>query len=254
MLHSGQKCGDLILRNLFGSGKVLCLMIGKFLNFAVNYFLLSRGYFSAVTYESKVYLFGGYDFIRRLSSNLIYDSARNRWGSLPPLVDGRSDAAAIVYKGRILVVGGFDGERTLNRVDIFDPKKPEEGWTTCAPLRETRSAHCLVIFRGVLYALGGFQHGRSTYSCEYFDDANQEWRAAPSMNYERSTFAAAMFNDAIYVIGGHTSDASTALVEKFDGEQWTLNHSLPKPIAAGAVVHVRNPKNMAVLFRKGTKR
>ncbi|KAE9556599.1 hypothetical protein FO519_000005 [Halicephalobus sp. NKZ332] len=212
-----------------------------------------RGYFAAVTFKSKVYLFGGYDFTGRLSTNILYDPERNRWEPLPFLTVGRSDTAATVYRGRILVSGGFDGERTLNRVDVFDPKKPEEGWTEFVPLRDRRSAHCLVVFRGVLYALGGFQHGSSTSSCEYFDNVSNEWRTAPSMNCERSTFAAAIFNDAIYVIGGHTANVSTALVEKFDGTQWRIDHSLPKPMAAGAVVHVQNPKNMAVLLQRSAE-
>lgn len=197
-----------------------------------------------------MYLLGGYDFTRRLSTNLVYDPERNKWESLPPMTIGRSDTAAIVYKGKILVTGGFDGERTMNRVDVFDLKKPEEGWTEFASLRERRSAHSLIVFRGVLYVLGGFQHGSSTDSCEYFDAVTNEWKDAPSMNYERSTFAAVVFNDAIYVIGGHTSDVSTALVEKFDGVQWTVDHSLPKPMAAGAVVHVQNPKYMNMLLQR----
>lgn len=81
---------------------------------------------SAVSFEGKIYVFGGFDGQTVHSTVEIFDPTTNTWTiSSIPMTVPRSGLEAIVVKDRIFVLGGRDNSANRFRsVEVWHPTKP----------------------------------------------------------------------------------------------------------------------------------
>ena len=71
-----------------------------------------------------LYVFGGHDQIRCLSSCEVYSIQEDKWSIIPGMIESRRGCGAAVHEstGLIYIVGGTNGGKSLKSVEIYDTK------------------------------------------------------------------------------------------------------------------------------------
>ncbi|MCZ6851483.1 MAG: hypothetical protein O7F17_07575, partial [Planctomycetota bacterium] len=128
-----------------------------------------------------IYAIGGIGDSGVLASVERYDTTAEAptWdaASVPDLNVARYYAGSTLDKwGRIWVVGGDDGTATsLSSVEIYDPARPDLGWSPGPELNVARELAGVVTDRiGRIYAIGGSTFPDHITSVERFDPCNPE--------------------------------------------------------------------------------
>jgi N-acetylneuraminic acid mutarotase len=105
--------------------------------------------------DGKIYVIGGFDGNRSVTSAEVYDAATDMWTEIAPMSTPRADlGAAAGPDGRIYAVGGDNGATVFSSVEIYDPAT--NSWTAGPPMSTARSQLAAAIGPdGRLYAIGG---------------------------------------------------------------------------------------------------
>jgi DNA-binding CsgD family transcriptional regulator len=189
--------------------------------------------YALVAFEGKLYLFGGWDGVRYLSSVYEYDPGRDAWTERTPMPTARGFAGAAVADGKVFVVGGYDGEKALAVNEEYAPSR-EGGqgpaWAQRAPLPEGRAALSAISVVDLVYAIGGGQEQGSLPLAKFSfrTDSWQEEANPFSPAVQVFTGAALSHVDAkVYVLGG--SDG------RFRDEAWSYQalFTITVPPASG---------------------
>lgn len=131
----------------------------------------------------------------------------NGWTKRPSLHTARSHPATAVYKERIyLFGGGGPGFKSLNSVEIFDPK--ENGWRSGADMPTLRSGAAAVTSGERIFVMGGGfkkQDGKFMFYnvTEIYYPETDSWERGPDMLQPHDYPAFAPLENEIYIIGGH---------------------------------------------------
>ncbi|BHF76896.1 BTB And C-terminal Kelch [Sparganum proliferum] len=124
--------------------------------------------------DSRVFLFGGYDFSSALSSVVFchlradwqgHATSADFWKPAAPMRTARDAPAATPFRGAILVAGGHDGQRNLNAVEMFslpDACKPLGQWTELAGMEQPRCLFTLLSAANAVFALGNEDEPKNT--------------------------------------------------------------------------------------------
>jgi hypothetical protein len=112
---------------------------------------------SACCYDGRVFLAGGLDTQRNLSTALhIFDpySHNDVWVDGPPFSVGRCCGGMAVLDNSLFLVGGYDAELfAIGSVEAFD--LTTRTWRRCADLPEMRAFGTAVVQAGTLFVFGG---------------------------------------------------------------------------------------------------
>eukprot|EP01006_Ploeotia_vitrea_P019335 TRINITY_DN51514_c0_g1_i1.p1 TRINITY_DN51514_c0_g1~~TRINITY_DN51514_c0_g1_i1.p1 ORF type:complete len:396 (-),score=14.64 TRINITY_DN51514_c0_g1_i1:83-1270(-) len=115
---------------------------------------------AAVAVNSAIYIIGGTqsrysDLENVLDVCQCYTPTLDEWKVIEtPMPTKRMCPAAVVLDGLIYVIGGSDGQRSLDNVDVLDPKT--EKWKSVAPMNQSRSNATACVFGNEIYVAGGF--------------------------------------------------------------------------------------------------
>lgn len=185
-----------------------------------------------------IYAIGGIGDRGVLASVERYDTTADAptWdaASVPDLNIARYGAGSTVdERGRIWVVGGDDGTATsLSSVEIYDPARPELGWTFGPKLNVARESAGVVTDRiGRIYAIGGSTFPVHIASVERFDPCKpddgwvlleEEILGTPSQQDESVLGA----DGRIYVAGGWLPGYTNRVV-RFDPNTDTWQDWVP---------------------------
>ncbi|CAK9294633.1 unnamed protein product [Gordionus sp. m RMFG-2023] len=209
--------------------------------------------FGAVYSAGKIYLIGGRDGLKTLSSVECYDmrtsgfrdaeydytnevSTRVRSDRPNEMATNESCAGMITPRhglgvatlgGLIYAVGGHDGWSYLNTVERYDPQA--KTWSFVAQMNLARSTVSVVALDNKLYAIGGRDGNNCLRSCERYDLHRDKWCHLASMAEPRGSAGTATVAGHIYVAGGHKSSHKSLnatfyrSVERYDPQTdtWT---------------------------------
>ena len=133
-----------------------------------------------------------------------YDVDTNTWTAVAPLLNGRSDLAAVAHGGKIYVFGGCNATGVTNEVDIYDPQT--DTWTTGSMPMPTARASLVAGHSGdLIYAIGGTTDGVTVSDKnEVYDISHDSWSANTPMNTPRQEAGVNSHGGRIYVVGGAT--------------------------------------------------
>jgi N-acetylneuraminic acid mutarotase len=147
----------------------------------------ARSASAAAAVDGKLYVMGGMDGQKRLSSVVErYDPAKNAWEAVAPISTARDASAAAVLDGKVYVMGGEDADHeSLSSVERYDPAK--NAWEAVAPMSTARYASAAVVVDGKLYVMGGYDGENRLSSVERYDPAKNEWVAMASMALNTGT-------------------------------------------------------------------
>lgn len=80
----------------------------------------------------KIYVVGGSDGTRDLSSCECFDSATGKWSNVAALPVARSNNSVVCVDGQVYCIGGWNGQVAVKTSDRYDPT--ENVWHSIAPL------------------------------------------------------------------------------------------------------------------------
>ena len=187
-----------------------------------------------------IYAIGGAnDTDGTLASVERYDTTADvpSWESMavPDMNVPRAIAGATVDEwGRIWVIGGIDAATPLSSVEIYDPERPELGWTFGPELNTPRAFAGVVTDRiGRIYAIGGSTFPVHISSVERIDpcDAVPAWVFLPDVpdvsgSTSQSDTAVVGADGMIYVAGGWLPGYTNRVV-RFDPNTDTWHDLVP---------------------------
>lgn len=90
-----------------------------------------------------IYVVGGFDGTRQLSSVERYDTENNVWTIVAPIKVARSALSLTVLDEKLYAMGGFDGHNFVSIVEVYDSKLNK--WEDGTPLTSGRSGHASAV-------------------------------------------------------------------------------------------------------------
>ncbi len=135
-----------------------------------------RSGLAMVAVDGKLFVFGGSNGYKCLSSVECYYPERDRWTKIVmQMPTARRDLAAAELNGLIYICGrAYHGGR-LSVCERYDHR--ENRWETVASMNMKRDGFALVAANGCLYAVGGMH---SEKSVEMYDPDRNEWTLLPN--------------------------------------------------------------------------
>jgi N-acetylneuraminic acid mutarotase len=149
----------------------------------------------------------------------VYDTATDRWSTLPSMKVARDHAFVGVINDRLYVVGGRDRPKyDIVTVEEFDPGSG--AWTQRAPMPTGRSGGHATVLGGELYVFGGEGNPATPtglYSeVEAFNPATNSWKRFEPMPLPRHSLVTAAIGNRIYLPGGATTRGGEHLTDYVD--------------------------------------
>jgi len=165
-----------------------------------------RGEGCAVTFEDKIYVFGGkepsgvdLDRVQR------YDPAADSWATMSPMPTARHHLAASLLDSLIYVSGGRIGywgqQQNVGALEAYSPAS--DTWYVLPDMPTPRGAHAAAVMDGRLYTFGGELPGIYE-EVEEFDPVTNTWRQVTPMLTPRHGTGAVVVGDTVFIIGGAT--------------------------------------------------
>lgn len=173
-----------------------------------------RSYHGTVTSNNLIFVIGGFDGLRYLSSVICFDPERKAWFERGPMHFARCYVTACVVDNFIYACGGFDGRHRHDSVERYDNTCNQ--WTLVKPMMQTRSDAGSASYNRKLYVVGGFDGQTCLDSVECYDPVNEQWTLLEKMSMARSGVALVTLNNSLVALGGYDGGSRLQSVEQFD--------------------------------------
>src|SRR5712692_8326405 len=137
-----------------------------------------------------------------------YDIDTDTWSPVAPLLNGRSDLAAVAHGGKIFVFGGCTGTTSApsftGEVDMYDPQT--NTWTPLQSMTIGRASLVAGHSGDKVYAIGGTTDGVLLSNLnEVYDIPSNTWSTNTTMTAARQEAGVNSHGGRIYLVGGSTA-------------------------------------------------
>ncbi|CAK8687034.1 unnamed protein product [Clavelina lepadiformis] len=173
----------------------ICLSSMEFYNYITDQWTkagsmkVCREGHSVVSTHGKLYILGGYDGTKRLTSLECHDITNNEVAYVRPLHEQSSHHASAYLNGKIYTMGGLDGDLTFLRRVLCYHCASDKWLYDVTSMKENRVSLSSCCIDGKLYAAGGRSYGRSMTTIERYAEAINKWEIVAEMNDEWYRFA-----------------------------------------------------------------
>lgn len=175
-----------------------------------------RFMFQAETVNGKIYVMGGSNGSKVISSVEMYDPSTDKWTMVAPMNTARWYFQTEVIDGKIYAIGGPN----LSSMEVYDPSTDK--WTVLAPMSIDRTNFQTEVVNGMIYAIGGNGGKTTLNTVERYDPATNKWTKMEPMSERRRDFQTELINGKIYAIGGTFNNATnTAEVYDTETNKWS---------------------------------
>ena len=198
----------------------------------------ARANFGCVATSAGIYVIGGYNRHRCLSSVEMYSKDRC-WCHLPNTAERRGRFEALLVDRSIYAFGGSNGSSELKTVEVFNPS--DEEWKRVSTLMpSSRSLFAATTLEGMVYLIGGSRQSQAIQQVDCFDPIRLTWSKLKPLNVARSDLVAVAHKGFLYVLGGSNGYQSLSSVERYNFELGVWEDCPPMTVprrSAAAVVH-----------------
>jgi N-acetylneuraminic acid mutarotase len=231
-----------------------------------------------VSYDNKVFLFGGTDQYNEYNSLYILDWRSHEWtkkrfddSDLPPPLDSHS---ALVHSNgtdwAMILFGGFCRGARSNDIYIMNLKTFKWEKVICTGLQPNpRSSISAIIYNGGMFVFGGAEDGNEKLSDLWrYDIERKSWseiRPNGTLPTPRSGHCGCLLNDVLVIFGGIqeiTRETNDMYSYNITANEWgciQLETQIEDPVSANDIeefkkqVKVRNPQRSPTLPTKGVR-
>ncbi|KAL5012419.1 hypothetical protein ScPMuIL_010970 [Solemya velum] len=193
-----------------------------------------RAHHASVALPGFIYVIGGKDDRKSLSSVERLDCWKEYWDYMRPLPKASYDHAAGVVAGKIYVTGGVINNEVKDFVWCYDPQKNK--WQKRASLLTARAGHAMACVSEKLYVCGGYVvkgSPRCLSTVETYSVIQNQWTTVKPMIFECSNCASVVLNERILLLGGENVVAEVLdLIQEYNPAQdrWQIYGVLPRPL------------------------
>jgi len=193
--------------------------------------ITKRACLSSSVVNGKIYVIGGTDMSRCLTTMEEYDPMTNKWTIKADMPTGRWGLAASVVNGKIYIIGGAINipAHDTQTVEEYDPVLDK--WAKKANMPTARNCFSASVVNGKIYAIGGYlgDNGNNTSIVEEYDPVADEWTRKTDMPTVRNGHSASVVNGKIYAIGGWCGWSIISTVEEYNpvADKWTKKADMP---------------------------
>lgn len=194
---------------------------------------------AAVAANGRLYVIGGQQGSKFLTTNESLDVATGVWTAEPPVRLARSFSAtnAAVIDGTVYLVDGNPRGYCTNAADAFDSRTHAWRLLPAAPVARCHAA--VLAANGAVYALGGWNTSSTVHyvSVDRYDPRSNQWRSDVFLPRARGAMAAGVIGTTIVLVGGWSSDdPRTTSVDRYDvaSGRWSSGARIPAPRQAAA--------------------
>lgn len=146
----------------------------------------NRTQHSGASYSNFLYISGGLERQRVLSTFWRYDTIKSKWESLCDLRSPRADHVMLIINKKLYVCGGWyeenhDHRRLEDRIDVYDPDALDADgqWIHVTHIPTPKYHAGIVAIDTKIYIIGGFysdsMFDRSSSTIECYDVLTDEW-------------------------------------------------------------------------------
>ena len=132
-----------------------------------------------------------------------FDSFRQEWIQLPPMMSKRVGASSIVAEdGRVYIIGGYakHPDKPLSSGECYNPMTGE--WKAIADLSQGRFGHSIAACGRFLYVIGGDSRRHLVSGIERYDTEKDEWTGVGLLPRPVAGGRTLERNGKLYLIGG----------------------------------------------------
>jgi N-acetylneuraminic acid mutarotase len=165
--------------------------------------------YALVTFEGRLYLFGGWDGEHFLSSVYEYDPDQATWGARSQMLTARAYAGAAVAGEKIYVLGGYNGKEALAVNEEYLPNL--DTWSLRSTLPTGRYAMGVASIADLIYIVGGIGETDSSLPPLQFSYQQDQWQTfeePPPQGW--SSLGLVPLQTQLYAVGGRWNGIPTA--------------------------------------------
>lgn len=188
----------------------------------------------AAAVGKDIYIVGGL-VNGTIGSTLVerFDSAANKWSSVPPLPRPLHHSNVAAVNGKLFVLGGMvgvDGWPAVGSSFSYDPATQK--WEQLESLPDPRGAAAVGVWGNTVYLAGGSKaKGNPTPKLSAFDTMVGKWTRMPHELAEgRDHVGGAVIGDTFYVVGGRINGQlrnTTFALNLKQPDKWASLASMP---------------------------
>ncbi|MGH1362643.1 MAG: kelch repeat-containing protein [Calditrichia bacterium] len=167
---------------------------------------LARHGASAISYQDKIYIFGGNsESGETLKSVEVYSPIENSWDTtaIPTFKTPRVNASATLFEDEFYLIGGRDSTgNVLNSIEIYNPVS--DNWRTSNMLASIREGHVASVISGSLFIFAGIGSNEDYLnSIEYLQTGGGFWQVSSGVVASpRAAPFSATIGNTTFVMGG----------------------------------------------------
>ncbi len=181
---------------------------------------------SAVVYNDKIYILGGYGYSSRHYS---YDGTSWTRSTLPY---NFYRGSAVVFNNKIHMLGSYNS-------DYYTSHYSYDGtsWTSESTLPYNFYQGSAVVYNNKIHILGG-GNSSSTYTKHYYYNGTN-WVEKSTLPFNFCMGSAVVFNNKIHILGSYNTGNYTKHYS-YNGTNWTEESTLPYDFYGGSAVVFNN--------------
>jgi DNA-binding CsgD family transcriptional regulator/N-acetylneuraminic acid mutarotase len=180
--------------------------------------------YAMVSFEGRLYLFGGWDGSQYRSEVYAYIPATGaesgRWLELTAMPVARGFAGAAVSGGKIYVIGGIDAQdQVLSRSDVYTPAMDDgqnSPWQPGMPLPESRYHHAMTSVGDLVFVIGGIDaNGGRLTNLQFSPAANLWQRIENPIQQAWTDLGVATVGTQLFTFGGEIGNQESDLTQTY---------------------------------------
>ncbi|XP_068122710.1 kelch-like protein 35 isoform X2 [Hyperolius riggenbachi] len=146
--------------------------------------------------NGEIFVVGGFDGQKRLSSVEKYSSFTNTWTPVTPMLKAVSSAAVVSCMNKIYVIGGaVEDYGNSDMMQCYDPE--EDKWSSRCPAPFSQRCISAVELDGMIYVVGGLLSTIFRYNAK-----TDEWSETASLPGPLESCGVTVCGGKIYILGG----------------------------------------------------
>jgi DNA-binding CsgD family transcriptional regulator len=163
-----------------------------------------RSGYALVSFEGRLYLFGGWDGSKAVNTVFEYIPDEDTWRERTPMPTARMFCAATVAGGKIFVIGGTNGPQNFNVNEVYYPQRDmggESPWETQQPMPDALGEVTATSIANTVFVVGETLEG-TLGLYDYLPQKNQWEKIQPGPQESLNQPGMIAFDTFLYFIGG----------------------------------------------------
>ncbi|MGN7413413.1 Kelch repeat-containing protein [Paenibacillus sp. SAF-068] len=175
---------------------------------------IARSWSGVAILDGMIYVIGGADNSKILSTVERYDIKNDKWTTLKNFPLALNAMSATTVNGKIYAYDGATGITNGMSSAIYEYSPASDNWIQKNNFKIAANASATTEYNGEIYLLGGRQNATTLSRVEVYNPVTNEVRSFTDLTSVRNQSTAVSVNGEIFIIGGNNGSTILNTVEK----------------------------------------